>query len=104
MSRLIFVCVCVSIETNNKGVCVSSLVGSGPSLIGHGIAESVVAREIPANLILEMEQGSSQNVLQNIRTLTFAFPRSLSISNILVYCGFQAALQWSQSDPSLPEV
>lgn len=82
----------------------SALNGCGPALLGHSIAHSIVSRRLPAGLIIEMESGASQNILHNIRTLHNAMPASLSVTNMLVYCGFQAALKWSECDSSSVEV
>ena len=81
----------------------SALAESGPALFGHGIASSIVSRGIPAKLVLEIEKESPQSILQNVRSLVTALPCSLSVTNLLVYCGFQAALEWRQS-PATSEV
>ncbi len=84
-------------ESDGRGVCVSALTDSGPALFGHAIARSIVSREIPAELILEIEKGS---ILKNIGNLVTALPNSLSVTNLLVYCSFQAALEWSNTEPT----
>ena len=78
----------------------SALTDSGPALFGHGIAKSIVSRGIPAELILEIQKGSSKNILKNIRNLVTALPNSLSVTNLLMYCSFQAALEWSNTEPT----
>ena len=86
-------------ETERRGVCVSVLESSGPALIGHCIARSVVSKHIPGSLIAELDKVSSQSTSYHIRALSDALSESLSTSNLLAYCGFQAALQWSEADP-----
>ena len=96
----------------DQGVCVSTLQTSGPALIGHCIARSLISRRIPSKLILEInkekshgqESRESKNVIQRIQSLSDALPHSLSTSNILLYCGFQAALQWSDSKSEVRDV
>ena len=84
------------VESSNKdGVCVSSLQETGPVLIGHCISRSIVSRSIPADLVMDKR---SQTFSQNMRTILNTLQGSLCISNLLVYCGFHAALDWSETD------
>ena len=72
-------------------------------LLGHCIGRSIVARSIPADLVVDMEKGT-QKFSQNIRNITNSLRDSLSVSNLLVYCAFHAALEWSQSDNKTDQV
>ena len=82
-----------------QDVCITALESSGPALFGHCIAKSLVSRKIPAKIIVDLEKSTSgelQNVIQRLQALVRVLPQSLSSTNLLMYCAFQAAFQWSE--------
>ena len=82
-----------------QDVCVTALESSGPALLGHCIAKSLVSRKIPAKIIADLNKSTSgelHNVIQRLQALICVLPHSLSSTNLLMYCAFQAAFQWSE--------
>lgn len=91
-----------------RKVCVVSLEEFGPALLGHCIARSLVRRKMPGKVLTDIRienefaiqrdeesQETSLTFLKRLQILVNALPNSLSKANLLLYCAFDAALQWS---------
>ena len=83
-------------------MCVDSLKKYGSPLLGHCIARSLVDRKFPAKLFVDVRMTSlkgdlesSLTLLQRLQILIDTLPCSLSKTNLLMYCAFDAAFQWS---------
>ena len=88
----------VSLDERQE-VCVTALESSGPALLGHCIAKSLVSCKIPAKIIAGLGKSTSgelQNIIHRLQALVRVLPYSLSSTNLLMYCAFQAAFQWNE--------
>jgi hypothetical protein len=90
----------INFEDEKQSVCVASLRRYGSSLLGHCIARSFVARKIPGKVLTDSNKTAAVNkrtltALQWLQLLKDILPSSLNTDNLLVYCTFNSAYQWS---------